>query len=123
MTAKLQTTPAKLDWEMYAGDTVSEQFTLIADSAPVDLTGTTITAHARATVRDTDPALVATCQVSDPTNGVFTVSWDGTDLQDIVLGLASGDRWQGVWDLQVSSIGGLRTWLQGRMIVLLDVTR
>lgn len=123
MTAKLLTTPTKLDWEIYAGDTVIEEFTLIADGSPVVLTGSTVSAHARTSVRDSLPALQAVCVLTDPTNGKFTVEWDGTDLQNVVLDQPAGEKWAGVWDLQVASAGGLRTWVQGRMVVYLDVTR
>ena len=122
-TPSLCTGPQTLDWRCaYAGDTVQAAFRLLADGDPWDLTGATLTAQARRTSSDPDPAaLTATVTVTDVVGGVALVKWDGEAIRAL---LGDASAWEGVWDMQVVEAGGtIRTVVAGRFIAAMDVTR
>jgi hypothetical protein len=84
-------------WWVYAGDRnrVRWEFT---GAAPVDLTGTVITAQARKADTDPLPALVALVEMTDPAGGLVHISWDGDDVRALLAGASS---WEGEYDIQV----------------------
>lgn len=118
---KISTTPTALDWDVYAGDNNRVTFQVTAGD-PVDLTGATIAAQARASAASTAVALTGTVGTSGLALGEFTVAWDGEAIRTL---LGSLETWQGVWDLQVTLAGETlpRTHFRGRFTATLDVTR
>lgn len=121
--ARIDSGPIKLDWSVYAGDANRELFAVsTSDGAPVNLSGVTLQAQARATAPDTLVAADAVVTPKDLALGQFYVQWDGAQLRAL---LAGKGQWSGVWDLQMDSgsPGGVETLLAGLFTVTHDVTR
>jgi hypothetical protein len=97
-------------------------FRLLAGGDPWDLTGSTVTAQARASRIAADPpALTATVTVIDATDGTVEIAWDGEEIR---AALGAESTWEGVWDLQVVESGGdILTAVAGRFLAEMDVTR
>ena len=120
--ATLNSGPETLDWTWYVGDTEPETF-IITGESPVDLTGATIAAQARATAKDPVVAATAVITATNLANGEFTIGWDGEELRPLVEA-APTDKWVGVWDLQITlADGSIRTRVAGRFTAEHDVTR
>lgn len=123
--AVLQSIPETLDWTWYVGDTEPEKFTVTGEQ-PIDLTDHVIAAQARVSAKD--QVVAATAIITNPvgydiTIGEFAVSWDEAELRALV-DAATGDRWIGVWDLQITKPdGSVRTRVRGIFTAILDVTR
>lgn len=121
--AALELGPSVVDLSgVRAGDRNLLTVELTTDGAPWDLTGAEVTAQARATAADADPALVATVTPLDPAAGRFEISWDGEEVRTL---LGTETTWQGVWDLQVLEVGQTlaETVAAGSLSCELDVTR
>lgn len=121
--AAICTGPATLDWHCaYAGDDVRAVLQMIADGDPWDLTGATLLAQVRESrLADDPPALVATINDIDASSGQFEVVWDGESIRSL---LGTAETWEGVWDLQVTSVGGVITTVAaGKFLAQMDVSR
>lgn len=120
--ATLRSIPDVLDWEWYVGDTEPEVF-MVTGESPVDLTGAVIEAQVRSAPKDSAVAVQADVVLTDAAAGRFTVGWPADELRALV-DAARGDRWAGVWDLQITlADGSIRTRVAGRFIAVYDVTR
>jgi hypothetical protein len=94
--------------------------TLVADGAPVDLTGATLAAQARLSVT-TGVALTGVVAIVDAAAGQLSVRWPGDDVRTL---LAGEPTWAGVWDLQMTVAPDEPvTILAGRLTAEMDVTR
>ena len=121
--AVLKLGPAVLDLEVYVGDENRVPVEVLADGAPVDLTGAAIAAQARTDTKTATPiAVEAVVEEVDLAVGRFDLTWDGEALRTLV-----GDTgaWLGVWDLQITPAGRTLpdTPLGGRFTASPDVTR
>lgn len=105
-----------------AGDRNEFTLTLHTNGTPLNLTGMTVTASARKTATDPDPAAItAVVVVTDAAAGKATIRWPGDEVRTALAGLLT---WKGVWDLQVGSAGGdPQTLVAGKMTAEMDVTR
>lgn len=112
---------SKVDLCYYAGDTAETTLQVLIEGDPAPLVGATVTAQARRTVTDPEPALTAACTITDEDDGLVLIAWDTTEMRAVLAGAAS---WSGVWDVQVVWPSGLVvTPAGGTLIVDLDVTR
>lgn len=114
--------PLKLDLlNVRAGDENRRVIQFLADGVPWDLTGAILSAHAKASVTDTEPALVATIEIIDPLTGMFNLSWNGDEVRTL---LGAMPTWKGVWDLQLEQGAEFPTTaLEGSFSAVLDVTQ
>ena len=115
-TALYRNTPATVDLDLYAGDTVAMLVTVEEAGEPWDLTGVN-EASIRSTVQDEIVEdLVVTIEVTDAEAGQATVSVEGTEAH--LFGF------QGVWDWQHTAPDDtVRTVCRGRVTIVADVTR
>jgi hypothetical protein len=105
-----------------AGDRNSFQLTITDGGTPVNLTGQTITAHAREVATDPNPpAITATITIVNAPAGILTVAFPGAAVTAALAGTAA---WSGVWDLQMQS-GATDpvTLVAGTLDAVSDVTR
>jgi len=103
--------------DVYAGDTFTQTFTLTSDSSPIDLVDAGWTGWS-AQYRKTASAATAvdfTVDDSSAASGQITISL--TPAQTAAL------KDNGVFDLQATQGGVVRTWLTGSISWLRDVTR
>ena len=118
----LESLPDPLDWVWYVGDTRPETFVITGETS-VDLTGATILAQVRKAKKDPVVAATAVIGLTDLANGTFTVGWDAAELRALV-DAETGTEWVGVWDLQVTSVGGeIETHVGGAFTAVYDVSR
>lgn len=114
--------PALLDLTgIRAGDRNLITMTLTSGGAPMDLTGLTVEAQARATP-STATAITAVTEVLDPASaGVIQLRWPGDEVRTM---LAGKNNWNGVWDLQVGANGeDPVTVVAGGFAAVMDVTK
>lgn len=101
--------PVLIDLDAYRGDTWAQSFRLIADDAPVDLTGATLAAWARRYDDELEVMLVS----SNGTPGELT-------LMQPAGGLEAG-KWR--YDVEVRDAGAvITTWIRGTLTVAADIT-
>lgn len=120
--ASINLAPAEVDVSgIRAGDRNLFQLTIRQGGQPVNLTGYTITAQARATSGDTEH-LDAVCTITNPTAGTVDVRWPG-DAVLTWLGVETVQK--GVWDLQLDDGTAADPWtvISGTFAAELDVTR
>lgn len=103
-----------------AGDRNLITATITSKGAPVDLTGYTVTAQARAKATDQAAALTAAITVVNATQGQIEIRWPGAAVATLLAGKAT---WKGVWDLQLTSADGPLTVAAGNFGAVMDVTR
>jgi hypothetical protein len=115
-SALYRNTPATVDLDLYAGDTVAMLVTVEEAGEPWDLTGTN-EAVIRSTVQDEIVEdLTVTIDVTDAGAGQATVSVTGTEAY--LFGF------QGVWDWQhTGDDDTVRTVCRGKVTITADVTR
>lgn len=105
--------PARLNLQLWRGDTWSQTFTLTQDGDPYSLSGASAKIQIRKKPQSTDVILLidgANCAIS---SNVITVSK--------LLAIDAGEYY---WDLQVTfSDGTVKTFLWGSFNVNQDVTR
>jgi hypothetical protein len=95
--------------------------TITAKGTPVDLTGFTLTSHAKKKRTDEIPAIVAEITVTDAAAGSFSLRWPGDQVMTTLAGKAS---WDGEWDLQMDdSLSDPVTVVEGKFNAVMDVTR
>jgi hypothetical protein len=101
--------PATHDLNAYRGDSWSQTFRLLRDATPVDLSGATVQAEARAVDGSRRPLSV----VVDGPNGLVTIGF-----------AATGQPGVGIhhYDVEVTDAGVVTTWVAGRLCVTRDVT-
>jgi hypothetical protein len=103
-----------------AGDLNQFQITLSRKGIPMNLTGLTLTAQARAKVTDTE-FIDAVITVTDAPNGVLLLRWPGSD---VATWLGAKATKTGVWDLQVDDgVADPTTVAAGSFAAEWDVTR
>ena len=100
--------PVSHDLTAYAGDTFAETFRFLEAGEPVDLTGDTVTAQARAAAGEPIELLVVV--LDPPTDGQVTLG-----LPD---GLEPGAY---DYDIQVDAAGTVTTWVRGTLTIDPDV--
>lgn len=107
-------TPAKLDLDMYRGDTFVHQLIFQVNGEPIDLSAYTFTAQ----VRDR------------PDNGTvilasFTITNADADTGVLVLNLEASltNIPAGFWDFQADDGSSTTTWLKGTVKMSGDVTK
>lgn len=124
MSNTINTTPPKLNWQIYVGDSNEQQFNITDNSGTVDLTGAQVLAQAREAPTSPTVSLSATITENDMAAGQFTVAWDGEAVRTL-LDAAGLSRWQGVWDLQITEAGETLpiTYARGALTATYDVTR
>ncbi len=117
----VNTGPAELNIEVYAGDANEVPLEFLAADDPWDITGAVITAQARKTKTDPEVAIEADVTITDAPNGLALMAWDGEDVRTLLAGETS---WQGGWDLQILELGKTLpvTKLAGTFSAELDVT-
>jgi hypothetical protein len=105
-----------------AGDLNEMIVTLTSGGGPLNLSGLTLAAQARAKATDASPALTAVIDIQgDPLNGVASLRWPGDDVRTM---LGSKETWSGVWDLQVDNgVDDPVTVVAGTFKAEMDVTR
>lgn len=109
--------PVCLDLNIRRGDDLVMPLTMRDGAgAPIDLTGRSYTAQIRATT-DAATALAITVTNTDLPNGLITLSLTDVQTRDNVPRT-------GVWDLQETDTGGLKsTLIAGKVTAVEDVTR
>lgn len=105
--------PATVNLEIYHGDSWSQNFKLLQDNVPVDLSSATVAASAVGRSGDS-------LGDSVPITAAVVVGSPGT----IKLSLAPGAISAGVfsYDVQVTKSGTVTTWIRGDLTVVPDVT-
>src|SRR5438045_9770769 len=100
--------PAQVDITgVRAHDRNQFMITLNSAAKPVNITGYTVTAQARATPTTPDSqALSAVVEVVDVVKGKVTIRWPGDEVADWLGNLTTK---QGAWDLQLDD-GVLDPW-------------
>jgi hypothetical protein len=117
--------PLTYNITLYRGDDWSQVFTFATgtslSSTPIDLTGSTIVADIRSS--ENSGTVLATFTISNRLDSAGTFTMSLPDATTTTLGngtLASGP---GVFDIQVTSPGGLvTTYIKGTITMILDVT-
>jgi len=80
-----------------AGDRNELLVTITNDGVPMDLTGGTVRAQARA--KSTSPSAIdAVVSPADETKGQYLLAWPGDKVRQL---LGAAETWTGVWDLEV----------------------
>lgn len=105
-----------------ADDDLVVTLTFIDDDteAAENMSGGTWEAKARVNVTDVAAAATATVDVTSAASGIIVVSFSDTDT----AALCTGKVWRGYWDLQwTNGSGTKRTYVEGTMTLLKDVTR
>lgn len=95
---------------------------LTEDGLPVDLSGMTIEAQARADITDFGEApIIAEIEILDVLGGKLSVCWPGDQVAEV---LGNDPSWKGVWDIQQTT-GTDRpvTLIAGTFVATQDVTR
>jgi hypothetical protein len=121
--ATVNLSPATLDMlGVRAGDRNQYAIAISQGGTPMDLTGLTPRAQARAKATDETPAAEAVIDVLDAVGGQLLLRWPGEDVRTMLAGKAS---FAGVWDLQLESGDGADplTILAGAFRADMDVTR
>jgi len=118
-SAKLPTnlSPARLDLDVYRGDSLSLRLQLLSHGAPVNIDGWVFTAHVR---ESPDGVLLQKFTVDQgvavPAFGVLRLLLHGVVTDKLPVGVL-------VWDLQsVDPFLRVRTLLRGEFVVMADVT-
>ena len=103
-----------------AGDRNLMTMNLTSGGDPMDLTGLTVEAEARASSTATD-SITAVVEILDALAGKISVRWPGDEVTEMLAGKAT---WKGVWDLQVGD-GSSDPWTvaAGKFSAEMDVTR
>lgn len=104
-----------------AGDRNLISMTIHSKGTPLDLTGKTITAQARATPTSST-ALDSVVTIVDAAAGQLTIGWPGSAVETLLAGDAT---FKGVWDIQLSTPGedDAVTLAAGKFTAVMDVTR
>lgn len=107
-----------------AGDRNLITCTITSNGVPVDLTGMSLAAQARAKATDPDPApITAEIDIVDAAAGQVEIRWPGDEVR-AALGTAA--TWTGVWDLQIQPDDESEeplTVCAGKFSAEMDVTR
>lgn len=104
-----------------AGDRNLITATVTSKGAPIDLTGMTLSAQARAKSTDAAAAMTAEVTVLDAATGQISIRWPGDQVTTALAGAAT---WKGVWDLQLEQAGqDPLTIVAGGIAAEMDVTR
>lgn len=116
--------PARADITgVRAGDLNEMTVTLTSGGGPLDLTGRTVMAQARAKATDLGTAALTAVVtvVGAAVDGVVRLRWPGDDVRTL---LGTKATWTGVWDLQVDNgIDDPVTVVAGSFKAEMDVTR
>jgi hypothetical protein len=117
-TSLISTLPAELDMTIYAGDTLTIQFSFTDQASnPVNMTGTW-TAEIRVNPADPDPPLASfTVDSSAAATGTITATLTSASSQSLPVAQPL------VWDLEQTNGASVRTTHKGIITVTEDVTR
>lgn len=117
-----------LDLLIEQGSTFTRTVTVtgpVPNLTPVDLTGYTARGQIRETAQSATIVVSFTCVVSDPTNGVITVSLTDEQTSAIPATGAKYSNYQTYYyDIEIESAGGIVTrLLNGKVSVSPEVTK
>lgn len=117
--------PATYNLTLYQGDRFELVVTIQsgATPTPVNLTGLTPSAHIRRTKDAVSPLATFECTVTDAPNGEITCVLPSLEAAGLMKGSVVPD---GYWDLQTTdgaATPDVRTWLQGEVTIIEEVTR
>lgn len=108
--------PGKLDIQMWRNDTWQQVFTLLADTTPINVVGSTVLIQVR---KGCGGVLALTL-----TNGSGVTIGGVNNNQITVSKLVNIDKGNYIWDMQVTFPNTtVKTYLEGNYIVYDDVTK
>jgi hypothetical protein len=113
--AVYRNTPATVDLDLWAGDSVAMLVLVQENGTAYDLTGDNSATIRRTAQEDVIEDLPVTIDVTDAAAGEATISVAGTGNYV--------DGFVGVWDWQVTADDNVRTVCRGKVTITADVTR
>lgn len=110
--------PAQYNVKIWRNDSWAQTFAILADTTPIDLSGSTILIQVRPTPTSTEVAL--TLSTTDSSIGIGGVDSNQITLNKIV-DIAAGNY---VYDMNVTFPSGeVKTYLWGNFIVTEDISK